>query len=185
MAEVNNKITFCSYNLNNYSQIKYELVKEIFNKCSFLLLQETWHIESEFIRKFKNDFPNSECISASKMDLDSIKAGRPYGGISICYHSHLKCKVEYINNQFKSICALKLYVNNICILLVNVYMPSTDKREDLDEYETILQEISSICIKSSTQYLILAGDWNPNLDKNSKRSTLFKDFISNEILLTH
>ena len=183
MVEVNNKITFCSYNLNNYSQIKYELVKEIFNKCSFLLLQETWHVESEFIRKFKNDFPNSECISASKMDLDSIKAGRPYGGISICYHSHLKCKVEYINTQSKSICALKLYVNNICILLVNVYMPSTDKREDLDEYETILQEISSICIKSSTQYLILAGDWNANLDKNNRRSTLFKDFISNENLI--
>ena len=98
------------------------------------------------------------------MDLDSIKAGRPYGGISICYHSHLKCKVEYINTQSKSICALKLYVNNICILLVNVYMPSTDKREDLDEYETILQEISSICIKSSTQYLVLARDWNASLD---------------------
>ena len=78
MAEVNNHITFCFYNLNNYSQIKYELVKEIFNKCSFLLLQETWHVESEFIRKFKNDFPNSECISASKMDLDGIKVGRPY-----------------------------------------------------------------------------------------------------------
>ena len=164
MVVVNNKITLGSFNLNNYSQIKYELVKEIFNKCSFLLLQETWHIESEFIRKFKIYFPNSECISASKMDLDSIKAGRPYGGISICYHSHLKCKVEYINTQSKSICALKLHVNNICILLVNVYMPSTDKREDLDEYETILQEISSICIKSSTQYLILAGDWNANLD---------------------
>ena len=90
MAEVNNKITFCSYNLNNYSQIKYDLVKEIYKKCNFLLLQETWHCESEFIRKFKNDFPNSECISASKMDLDGIKTGRPYGGTAICYHSHLK-----------------------------------------------------------------------------------------------
>ena len=137
MVVVNNKITLGSFNLNNYSQIKYELVKEIFNKCSFLLLQETWHIESEFIRKFKIYFPNSECISASKMDLDSIKAGRPYGGISICYHSHLKCKVEYINTKSKSICALKLYVNNIYMLLVNVYMPSTDKRENIDEYETI------------------------------------------------
>ena len=56
MAEVNNKITFCSYNLNNYSQIKYDLVKEIFNKCNFLLLQETWHCENKFIRNLKMIF---------------------------------------------------------------------------------------------------------------------------------
>ena len=183
MAEVNNHITFCSYNLNNYSQIKYELVKEIFNKCSFLLLQETWHVESEFIRKFKNDFPNSECISASKMDLDGIKVGRPYGGLAICYHSHLKCKVEYINTQSKSICALKIYVGNISLLLVNIYMPSSDKREAIDEYSVILQEVSSICIKSTTQYIILGGDWNADMAKNNMRTTLFKDFISDENLI--
>ena len=78
MAGVNNHMTFCSYNLYNYSQIKYDFVKEIFNKSSFILLQETWHCENEFILKFKNDFPNSECISASKMDLDGIKVGCPY-----------------------------------------------------------------------------------------------------------
>ena len=183
MAEVNNHITFCSYNLNNYSQIKYELVKEIFNKCSFLLLQETWHVESEFIRKFKNDFPNSECISASKMDLDGIKVGRPYGGLAICYHSRLKCKVEYINTQSKSICALKIYAGNISLLLVNIYMPSSDKREAIDEYSVILQEVSSICIKSTTQYIILGGDWNADMGKNNMRTTLFKDFISDENLI--
>ena len=183
MAEVNNHITFCSYNLNNYSQIKYELVKEIFNKCSFLLLQETWHVESEFIRKFKNDFPNSECISASKMDLDGIKVGRPYGGLAICYHSHLKCKIEYINTQSKSICALKIHVGNISLLLVNIYMPSSDKREAIDEYSVILQEVSSICIKSTTQYIILGGDWNADMSKNNMRTNLFKDFISDENLI--
>ena len=176
-------ITTGSYNLNNYSQIKYDLVKEIYNKCNFLLLQETWHCENEFIRKFKNDFPNSECISASKMDLDGIKTGRPYGGTAIYYHSCLKCKVEYIKTQSKSICALKIHAGSINILLLNVYMPSTDKRESIDEYSLILQEIRSICMKSTTQHIILGGDWNADVNKNNMRTTLFKDFITDEKLM--
>ena len=67
------------------------LLKKCFLNVIFLLLQETWKTESEFIRNFKNDFPESECIAASQMDLDGIKAGRPYGGVAICYHAGLKC----------------------------------------------------------------------------------------------
>ena len=117
------------------------------------------------------------------MDLDGIKTGRPYGGTAICYHSHLKCKVEYINTQSKSICALKIYAGSISILLVNVYMPSTDKREAIDEYSLILQEIRSICMKSTTQHIILGGDWNADVNKNNMRTTLFKDFITDEKLM--
>ena len=84
VTPLNRKITFCTYNCNNYDAAKYDFAKEMFSKCDFLLLQETWKTESEFIRNFKNDFPESECISATQMDLDDIKAGRPYGGVAIC-----------------------------------------------------------------------------------------------------
>ena len=70
------QITFCSYNVKHYDDIKYDAVKTLFESCSFLLLQETWLAEVEFIRKFKNDFPHSECISANKMDLKEIGPGR-------------------------------------------------------------------------------------------------------------
>ena len=69
------QITFCTYNSNNYDAAKYDFAKEMFSKCDFLLFQETWKTENEFIRNFKNDFPESECIAASQMDLDGIKAG--------------------------------------------------------------------------------------------------------------
>ena len=75
-----NQITFCTYNANNYDATKYDFTREMFPKCDFLLLQETWLTENEFIRRFKNEFPASECIAASQMDLDGIKPGRPYGG---------------------------------------------------------------------------------------------------------
>lgn len=177
-----NNITFCSYNVKNYDLVKYEAVKTLFQSTSFLLLQETWLIESEFIRKFKNDFPNSECISASKMDIDGVKPGRPYGGVGICYHSNIRCSVVQIASVSKSICALKIKLGNIQILLINVYMPSSYENEAIDEYSVILEEISSICIKSDTQHIIMGGDWNADPIRNDRRTNLFKEFIKNENL---
>ena len=183
MMATNNKLRFCSYNVKNYDPVKYNIVKELFNECDFLLLQETWLVENEFIRRFKNDFSNSVCVSASKMDLDGIKGGRPYGGLGICYHSSLKCQVEYIATVSKNICALKVNICDISLMLINVYMPSSDKLEALDEYTCILQEVSNICIQSPTQHLILGGDWNANVNRLDSRSKLFKEFISGESLI--
>ena len=180
MAELNNQITFCTYNANNYNAAKYEITKDLFNKCDFLLLQETWLTEKEFIRKFKNDFPNSECISSSQMDLDEIKPGRPYGGVAICYHTKLKCIVENIPTKLKSICAIKISIGNLSILLVNTYMPCSEKSDAIAKYSEILREIGSLCMKSSTQYLILGGDYNADPSRNDMRTQLFRNFITQE-----
>ena len=122
-------INFCSYNVKHYDDIKYDAIKSIFQNNTILLVQETWLAENEFIRKFKYDFPNSECISANKMDNNDIRAGRPYGGVGICYHSNIKCKIENITTTSKSICALKIHIDNISLLLINVYMPCSDDKE--------------------------------------------------------
>ena len=117
------------------------------------------------------------------MDLDGIKPGRPYGGVAICYHTNLKCKVEPINTISKSICALKISIGQLNLLLVNVYMPCSDNTDAIEKYRSILDEISSICIKSETQHLILAGDWNADPCRQDTRTTVFKDFISQENLI--
>ena len=189
--ELNNQITFCSYNINHYDDIKDahgdeedpSALETLFYNCTFLILQETWLTEDGFIRKFKNHFPDSECITANKMEFNDIKRGRPYGGVSICYHSNIKCNVEIIPTISKSICAQKITIDNVSILLINVYMPSSDNRDSLDEYYAILQEISTICIKSETDILIIGGDWNADPKRNDGRTKLFKEFISNEGLL--
>ena len=187
MAGTNNQathsnITLCSYNVKKYDDIKYAAIKSIFKDNTLLLIQETWLVEEEFIRQFKNDFPNSECISANKMELGDIRVGRKYGGVGICHHSNIKCKIENLTTTSKSICAQIICIENIRILLVNVYMPSSDNREALDEYIDILQEISDLCIKTATQHIILGGDWNADLNRNDGRTKLFKDFMSQENL---
>ena len=178
-----NKITFCSYNVKRYDKIKYNAIKSIYKENTFLLIQETWLAEDEFIRQFKIDFPNSECISANKMEQDHFRAGRPYGGVGLCHHSNIKCKIENLNTTSRSICAQILNIENISILLINVYMPCTDNKASLKEYTKILQEISGICMKSPTQHIILGGDWNADLSRNDGRTKLFKNFITQEKLI--
>ena len=82
-----------------------------------------------------------------------ISFRRRYGGVVICYHSNMHCKVEIIKTKCKSICALNIGVSNINLLLINVYMPCSDDREKLNEYTDILNEVSSLCLKSNTQYI--------------------------------
>ena len=176
------QIKFCSYNVKNYDDIKYDAVKSLFQICNFLLIQETWLSENEFIRRFKIDFPNSECISSNKMDLKDIGPGRRYGGVGICYHSNMNCKVENIKTNSKSICALNITISNIDLLLINVYMPCSDNRDKLDEYLDILNEVSSICLKSTTQHIILGGDWNSDPSRNDGRTKLLREFILQENL---
>ena len=187
MAGTNNQathsnITLCSYNVKKYDDIKYAAIKSIFKDNTLILIQETWLVEEEFIRQFKNDFPNSECISANKMDNNGISSGRRYGGVGICYHTNVKCKIENVATISKSICAIKIYIGGLCILLINVYMPSSDNRDALDEYAGILDEMRNLCINHDTQHIILGGDWNADLTRNDGRTKLFKDFISQESL---
>ena len=175
-------ITFGSYNVKNYNLTVYETMSKLFKKCSFLLIQETWMKEQAFIDQFKKDFKYSECISASKMENKEIMSGRKYGGVGICYHTNIKCAVETIPTKSKSICALKTVLGEISILLVNVYMPSTNEEEDLDEYSEILFEVSSICIRNTTDFIVMGGDWNADPVRNDRRTKLFKEFIKNENL---
>ena len=180
--ETKKNITFGSYNVKNFNLVKYKTISDLFEKCSFMLLQETWLKEKTFIDKFKNDFPNSECISASKMENKEIIAGRKFGGVGICYHTHIKCAVQTIPTKSKCICALKINLGKISIILINVYMPSSDKTEDLEEYSDILLEISGICMLNTADFIITGGDWNADPIRNDGRTKLFKEFLKNENL---
>ena len=65
------KTSFCTFNIKGYDSVAAAAIKEIMPKCSFLLLQETWQYEQDFIHNFKKDFKHFpyECIAANKNDL--------------------------------------------------------------------------------------------------------------------
>ena len=57
-----NKINLVSYNVNNFNDTKCYAIEDIFKENTFLLIQETWLSDDEFIRRFKLKFENTECI---------------------------------------------------------------------------------------------------------------------------
>ena len=130
------KTTFCTYNIKGYDAVAVETIKEIMPNCSFLLLQETWKYGQEFINNFKKDFKDYsyECISVNKNDLRELKIGPVRSGISICYHSNTNCIIETIPTKSKCFCAQKIKIGQISLLIINVYMPSSNDSDSLEEY---------------------------------------------------
>ena len=154
------KTSFCTFNIKGYDSVAAAAIKEIMPKCSFLLLQETWQYEQDFINNFKKDFKHFpyECIAANKNDLKEIKIGKANGGTSICYHSNSNCTVETIPTKSKCFCAQKIKIGQVSLLLINVYMPCSNEKESLEEYSKILLEVSSICLLKMVDYIIIGGD---------------------------
>ena len=101
----------------------------------------------------------NEFILASKMKNKEIISDRDYGGVSICYHTNIKCAVETIPCKSKSICALKVKFEKISKIVINVYINSSDDIKELDELY-----------------------WNADTILNDGRTKLFKEFIKNSNL---
>ena len=111
-----------------------------------------------------------------------MKVGNVRGGTSICYHSNTNCVIETIPSKSKSFCAQKINIDQISILLINVYMPCSDDQESLEEYFNILLEIKTICFLNSSDFIVMGGDWNADPIRKDKRTAMFKDFIKNQKL---
>ena len=163
------RLSISSYNVNGFSEGKSIAMSKLFEKSTFMLLQETWLNDNAFSSKFRDEISKkSVYVSDNKMDLSNK------GGVSICYNLNVGNKVETIPTNSKCICAKKIIIGEISLVLINVYMPCTDTVDDLDKYSSILQEISTICIKSLTPMIIIGGDWNADSRRNDGRKNSSK-----------
>ena len=54
LANINTKII--SYNIRSFGEDKYITVNNLLHKCDFLLLQETWKFDFDFINTIKKEF---------------------------------------------------------------------------------------------------------------------------------
>ena len=141
------------------------MVEYLINTSTFVLLQEHWQYEKQFIEKIKGIKPNIECVVSSPMNENLTNLGRGKGGVAIIWNTNIKCKTEIINCSSKRLCAIKVIVGDFKFLLFNVYMP-TDPGQgnyDIAEYKDVLQEMSVILLNSDTQIFILGGDWNSDI----------------------
>ena len=75
---------------------------------------------------------------------DLSHSGRPHGGVAIIWENNLKAKVDLVKCNSVRLCAVKVKLQSETIIMVNVYMPSsnTSNREEL--YHDVLAEVASI-----------------------------------------
>ena len=80
-SKVNLKIT--SFNCAGFKHRNYDYIRDIFNKCNILILQETWLYKFEH-QNFKSIMPNCHYYAVSSMDEYEIRnGGRPYAMVGL------------------------------------------------------------------------------------------------------
>ena len=112
-------------------------------------------------------FINTQHHFVSAMDpIDFSNVGRPHGGVAILWSSNLNYVVSPIPCHSKRLCCVRIEKDNIDILLINVYMPSSNCSNREQEFSDILSEVSSINDIYSDASLILGGDFNFDYIRN-------------------
>lgn len=180
--EMDGELEIISYNIRSFGTDKFVTVRDILKICDFLLLQEIWQYESIFVNTVKKDFPGYECVVKSPNSEDQITKGRLSGGVAILYKSNIDCKVEEVKCFSNRVCAIKIFIDKLDILLINVYMPCDTGAAVVEpaEYNEVLAELKQLIICSSSQYVIIAGDFNTDLSRDNAQTKALQSFTNEE-----
>ena len=139
-------LKFTSYNCKSFGEDKYKICKELITNSTFVLLQEHWQYERQFINNVKSIMPNIDCVVTSPMNENLTKLGRGKGGVAIIWRNNIKCNIEAIECVSKRLCAIKVHISNISFISFNVYMPTDPGfgNHNINEYKEVLPELSVI-----------------------------------------
>ena len=110
--------------------------------------------------------------------------GRPHGRCLILYRSTMGNKVRFIKTNSKRMCSLCIDLVDVYLYLFCIYMPcDINTRENIEDYENVLAEISVICRNKDAMYICIARDFNTPFDREQSWHTQsLKLFMSQEIL---
>ena len=156
-------LTVITYNSHGSGVGRLEYIKKLLSKSDFVFLQEHWLQECQF-QSFFSKLPQIQyhCVSGIN-STDLSHSGRPHGGVAIIWKNNIKVKVDPIKCNSVRLCAVNVKLQTETIVMVNVYMPSsnTSNREEL--YHDVLAEVACISHLYSDSKIILGGDFNINL----------------------
>lgn len=165
-----------TFNMHGFNQGSV-LLKEVCEKQIYdlIFIQEHWLYPSN-ISKLLEISPHyiGHGISAmeSAVDAGFIK-GRPYGGCAILVNNKYK-------NMHADVCTFERVVAILLgdVLLINVYCPCENgSTEGFDALNEILANIANILDTYKAQYVVIGGDFNTDLSKDTTHSVLIKEFL--------
>ena len=177
LQQISDKLRLCSYNSNGSSLDRILYIKELFEKCDILLIQEHW-LYTPNLDIYSKHINDCNYYGCSGMDEQEFRVGRPYGGTVILWKSCLNITTCPINTRSKRLSAVKIQCNNNNILLFNVYMPC-DSNTNRDIYSDTLSVISDVCNDNIYDYVIIGGDLNTDFSRLMSNHTVqLLEFLS-------
>lgn len=172
-------LLFASYNLTGIKQAaKQEYIRGVATRLNadIILLQETWLADGE-ADLLSVALPNYSHAATSGMDIHTdLLTGRPYGGVAICWHNCLSHCVKRVKVNSKRICAVLIsLLDGVEILLCNCYLPCDTRNDTIDcEFEECIQELYHVANQHSDKLLLLGGDFNVDVSRNTGNTSLLK-----------
>ena len=177
-------LRFCSYNCCGFNDSKKPYVASLLTKCDFLFLQEHWLSEAQLtcLNSISDDHLATGICG---FDNSEVLFGRPFGGCAIVWRKNLDAHMTVVDTGSRRLCALRLCSNSAKFLLVNVYMPYEDVSHNATRTEEFISLLSAIeYLNSQCQdcTVIVGGDFNVDLCRNSNHTTLLNKFCSDNNL---
>jgi len=142
-------------------------MQKLLKAHDIVLIQEHWFFQDE-ISSLSNIIPDSFVYGKSQMSERCLLEGRPYGGCAFLWGSSFKHLIEPVETESSRLCGIKCLMGDMSLLIFNVYMPcdTTCNLDNKTEFVSILEEISNICTVCNSDYIIIGGDFNTDLEKN-------------------
>ena len=143
--------------MRGFNSTKIPYVTDLLNRFSILFLIEHWSTNKQLSDLSANFLGYS--ISGVSAILDgNLLRGRSNGGVAVIYPNCYNKSVQFIDIDSKRLCAIGFQLNNIMIHFFCVYMPcDINNLDNLSEYDSILSEISALCIKNDDHKFVRIG----------------------------
>ena len=146
-----------------------------------MLIQEHWLRETQFHRIKSIPYADAMILShdVSAINDSVFSQGRGFGGVSILWKNSLNAKVTPIVVSSNRICAVSVCVESFECILINVYIPC-DSSSNLNEYVHVWEDILSICEQAQTSNIIIGGDLNTSMYRNSQHTQYLLNLLNEE-----
>ena len=164
-----------SYNCRGFNSYKSVYICHLLQTCDILFLQEHWLSEGQL--SILDSVSGTHSASGiCGFDSKQVLTGRPYGGCAIFWRRDWGMHVSVVDTKHNRVCAIRLYNADVNLLLVNVYMPCESDEVAHDDFCSVLSVVASISESFPDAMLILGGDLNVDISRDTTHTSEFVRF---------
>ncbi|MEW8545688.1 MAG: endonuclease/exonuclease/phosphatase family protein, partial [Candidatus Thiodiazotropha sp.] len=174
-----NKLRVVSYNCKNMATAGLAF-EHLAKEADIILVQEHWYFDCQLDKL--NSVTESLIGCGKAVDTGNpvlpLQMPRGYGGTAVMWQKSIDHLIVPLPDGGNRIQYVETKGQDP-LLLVSVYMPCKGLQDSVENYEDCLAQLSEIVAKfSSSHSIIVGGDFNEDMVKQSKRLRVLSDFIT-------